>query len=568
MVEQELNKKEIKSPILSGLKKYFLKNNFVLAFSVLAFFSFLMSLFNILDVSLKLNLFNQVIYSFSEILWGFLGVSFALSSLLAYFSEKINKKWLMFLPLMIWLLTVTVLIRTSNIPSLKDSATGNWTLGPDLDPYLFLRNAIEISEDRNIGELDLMRYSPIGATSYVHNSLMPWAILGVHKIASIFSSEISITYAAIIAPVIFFVLSLLSFFLFVYALFSFKFSEDKSILGATIASFFYSFVPAMLHRTIAGIPELESLGMIFFWLAFLFFALAWKQEKATKQILFGTLSGLFTGIMAWSWGGYRYIYMILTFATLLAFLFNIKPKKNLMIFAPFVILGVLIEMIKTPASAIIGSFSDYGFALVTLMILAVNFVLFYTKLKSLKIVKKIEQFKIPQNVISILIAGILGIIALVVLNPHLITHIFSETFVRLLKPFGEGRVGLTVAENRAPYFVEVLESFGGLVWIFLAGVFLIFSESIKFFKPKYKRVLNSVFILFVLTFVFSRTSQFSLLNGENTFSRLLYLGGLVLFGLTLFGLYLFSSIKKDKKTLEDFESIDVSSLILWWCMEH
>jgi len=262
--------------------------------------------------------------------------------------------------------------------------------------------------------------------------------------------------------------------------------------------------------------------------------------------------------------------MILAFATLLAFLFNIKPKKNLMIFAPFAIVGILIEMIKTPISSIIGSFSDYGFALATLMILIINFILFQTKLKDLKLIKKIEHFKIPQNIISILVAGILGIAALAILNPHLISHLFSETFVRLLKPFGEGRVGLTVAENRAPYFVEVLESFGSFVWIFLAGIFLIFSESIKSFKLKYKLILNSAFILFVLTFVFSRISQTSLLNGENIFSRILYFGGLAVFGLTLLGVYLVSSIKKDQKTLEDFKNIDVSSLIFlsfsFWAM--
>lgn len=558
MAEKELIQKKEKSQIFEGLKRYFFKNNFVLIFNGLALFSFFISLLNFLQVSLKMNFLNQIVYSFSGIVWVFLGVSLILSGILAYF----DKKTLMFVPLMIWLLTITILVRTSNIPSLKNAATGEWTLGPDLDPYLFLRNAIEISENRNMGKLDLMRYSPIGATSYIHSSLMPWAILGIHKILSVLDSSVSITYAAIIAPVIFFVMSLLSFFFFVYVLFSFKLSKEKAMLGATIASFFYSFVPAMLHRTIAGIPELESLGMISFWLAFLFFTLAWKQEKTIKQILFGTLTGLFSGIMAWSWGGVRYIYMILGLVTVLAFLFNIKPKKNLMIFAPFVILGVLIESIKTPLGGIISSFSDYGFVLAVLLVILFNFILFHTKIKEIKFVKKMKETRLPENIISLIAAGILGIAALAILNPHLITHLFSETVSRLLKPFGEGRVGLTVAENRAPYFVEVLGSFGNLVWVFLAGIVLIFLESIKSFKPKNKIILGSTFIFFIITFVFSRIAPTSVLNGENIFSKIIYLGGLAIFGLALLAVYLFSSFKEDKKTLEDFRNVNIASLIL------
>lgn len=558
MAEQESSQKKEKSVIFQSLKKYFLKNNFVLVFNGLALFSFFISLLNFLQISLKMNFLNQIVYSFSGIVWVFLGISLILSGILAYF----NKKTLMFIPLIIWLLTLTILVRTSNISSLKNEATGELALGPDLDPYLFLRNAIEISKNTNTGEMDMMRYSPIGAPSYIYNSLMPWTILGVYELLKVFSSETSITYAAIIAPVIFFVISLLSFFFFVYVLFSFKLSKEKAMLGATIASFFYSFVPAMLHRTIAGIPELESLGMISFWMAFLFFTLAWKQEKITKQILFGTLTGLFTGIMAWSWGGYRYIYMILSFAAILAFLFNIKPKKNLMIFAPFVVLGILIETIKTPLASIISSFGDYGFALAVLMILSANFILFHTKIKEIKLIKKLKQTKIPENILSVLIAGALGIVALAILNPHLITHLFGETVAKLLKPFGEGRVGLTVAENRAPYFLEVLESFGGLVWVFLAGMILTFVESIKQFKLKYKLILNSAFIFFVITFVFSRIAPTSVLNGENIFSRVVYLGGLIVFGLTLLAVYLISSFKEDKKTLEDFMGVDIASLIL------
>ncbi len=560
MKQKETREVKNNSPALKSLKNYFLKNNFVLVFNILAFIILIFSLARTFNLSLGLNFLNQTISLFPSPLWLFLAASFILSGLLAFY----NKKTLMFIPILIWLLTSTVIVRTSNIPNLKNVATGELELGPDLDPYLYLRNVNEIVEGKNLGKTDLMRYAPLGAPSYIYSSMMPWAIYSVYKISSIFLKDVSITYAAIISPVIFFVLSLIGFFGFVYTLFSFKLSKEKALLGATIASFFYSFVPAMLHRTIAGIPELESLGMIWFWLTFLFFCIAWKKEKIKSWIIYGILAGLSAGAMAWSWGGYKYIYMIISFAVLSAFLFNISPKKNLIIFASFVSIGILVDLFRTRSLiSMLTSITDYGFAAGVLLILLANFILFETKFKKIKILEKIsEKTKLPQNFISIGVSLILGILALLILKPTFITQLLPRVIEGFLKPFGEGRVGLTVAENRAPYFLEVLQSFGSLVWIFLAGVILIFCETVSHFENKKRLILDSSFVLFILTFVFSRISSTHLLNGENAISKLLYFGGLLLFASTVLIIYLLAGINKDKRTLEDFSKISLSSLLL------
>lgn len=545
--------------IIEPIKKYLFKNKFVLTFNIFALFSFIFLLSSFLSFSLKISFLVKLTGLFSSTLWLFLVIAFVISGILAYY----EKYKLMFIPILIWLLLTTAVVRTSNIEGLKNEATGDWTLGPDLDPYLFLRNAIEINEGKNLGTLDMMRYAPLGAGSTAHSSLMPRAILSVYGIVGIFSSNISITYAAIIAPVIFFILSLIGFFLFVYLLFSFKLSKVNSLAGATIASFFYTFIPDLLHRTVAGVPELESLGMVWFWPALICFILAWKQgieHNKIKTITYGLLAGIFTGLMSWTWGGYKYIYMIFALASFLAFLFNIQKRKNLIIFASFLATGLIIELIKVKSlSSIISSFTDTGFALAVFAIMAINFILFETRIKDISLIKKIsEKTKLPENVISI----ILFVLLILIIKPSLVLGLVPRIIGGLLHPYGTGRIGLTVAENRAPYFVEVLGNFGSLIWLFLLGIVVIFYEATKHFDKRKKLILNSFFVLFIASFIFSRISSQNVLNGENSISKILYFGGLFVFLIVLLTVYIRSWLRKDEKTLEDFSKIHFDLILL------
>src|SRR4030043_247147 len=60
-----------------------------------------------------------------------------------------------------FIVLLSVYIRTRNISKLKDIATGTWTLGPDLDPFLFLRWAEYIVEHGSLMVNDTMRYVPL-----------------------------------------------------------------------------------------------------------------------------------------------------------------------------------------------------------------------------------------------------------------------------------------------------------------------------------------------------------------------------------------------------------------------
>src|SRR3989344_9157760 len=110
-----------------------------------------------------------------------------------------GREWIYYIILAV-ITWIAVYIRTRNIPRLKDIATGTWTLGPDLDPFLFLRWAEYIAEHGKLMIIDNMRYIPLGYNTAGEGKLLSYLIAWFYQILSIFNSEVSITYAAIIFP--------------------------------------------------------------------------------------------------------------------------------------------------------------------------------------------------------------------------------------------------------------------------------------------------------------------------------------------------------------------------------
>jgi asparagine N-glycosylation enzyme membrane subunit Stt3 len=501
-------------------------------------------------------------------------------------------------------------IRTTNISSLKDVTTGNYTLGPDLDPFLYLRFAKEIASG-TYSKVDMMAMAPLGTSSYAQTSLMPWAIAYMYKALSPFlhGSQKSVEFVAVIAPVIFSGLAFILFFLFVYVLFTFFMKKRFAGIGALVATLFYIVAPEMLHRTTGGIPEIESLGMVFFWAALLFLMLAWKQEKIKKMITPGILSGIFTGVMAFCWGGFRYILMSLGVATLLIFLFNKEKKKTLLIFASWFIPTFIFSLFRSGLNGTLLSFQDTGFCTVILFILIIDQIVFNTKLKKIK-----EKIKIPESIISIIIGAVIILLGLLIFKSSIISQAASLIFNKLLNPFGTGRISLTVAENSAPYFLQVLGSFNWFFWAFFFGTLLLFYEAIKHFdvkkrwiypaylaisfviwlllifskldpavdyillaiyiiisigtlvysinKKDWNSLLNTSFSFLLFNLIFSRISGSDILNGENVMSNALYFGGIIVFAAVILYMCIYSYVKKEEKLLDDFKKINFAYVFL------
>ena len=534
-----------------NLKEIITKNNYVLAFSIGVILSFLLIILRV--ASVNLGKITQVTNLFPISISIILLLAFLFAAVSAYY----KKYSIMFIPLLIWILVLSVNIRTSNISGLKDVTTGDWTLGPDLDPFLYLRHAYEIEQGK-LQDPDLMRVAPLGVKNYALQSLMPWSLILVHKIIQIFG-DYSLTYAAIIAPVIFFILSTIGLFLFVRSAFSIKYSKRVAEAIAILASLAYVLSPQLLHRTVAGIPEIESLGMIFFWFTLYFFTLAWINKKQKRYVLFGLLAGLCTGLMSYSWGGYRYLYMVLGLTTFVFFLFEKDRKKNFLIFSSWIIPSLIFEFVRTGNfTAALFRISDTGFAIGVFALMLIDFILSKTKIKH-TLSKKIN---LPDSLISIIVGGIIIILGLLVVSPKFIVGLIPNIIEGLLYPFGRSRIGLTVAENKAPYLTDVLGAFGLLFWLFLLGCFLLFINASKHFKKKERFIFNGLFLLFLAGVTFTRISSTSMLNGENALSKFLYLGSIIVFAIGILYFYIKNKRTNNLEGLEAFKNIDATEVLL------
>jgi len=463
--------------------------------------------------------------------------------------------------ILIGLIVLSTWIRTLNVQQLKDITTNNWTLGPDLDPFLYLRHANEIN-DGKITPLDNMRYAPLGSESYIKKSLIPWAIFFMYKVSSIFGNH-SMTYAAIIVPVLLFAVSIIGFFLFCLFLFrSLKFSRLKSLMGSSLSSFLYVISPELLHRTTGGVPEIESLGTAWYWFVFLFFMLAWGEKKnKNRVIILSVIAGLFTGLMSWSWGGYRYIYMVITMASMIIFLFKKEDKlKNIAIFSAWLIPALIFEYLKVGnLSSIILKLSDTGFAIFSFFIFLIYLLFYKTNLKK---ILRFEKIKIPDSIMTLICSAILAILFLLIINPKFVLNIVPTIFESLLYPFGRGRVGATIAENATLHLKGIISSFGYLFWSFLVGTLFLFYETTKHFNLKKKILLNGFFWIFIAGIIFSRISPQSILNGENFISKLFYIGGILIFAFWIFREYVLSEKNNDENSLQSFNKILPASILL------
>ncbi|MEK6842613.1 MAG: hypothetical protein AABX84_02260, partial [Nanoarchaeota archaeon] len=111
---------------------------------------------------------------------------------LGFLKEK--KEWVIYI-ILSGIIFVSLYVRTRNIPRLIDITTNDWTLAPDLDPFLFLRWAKDIVEKGSLMALDTMRYVPLGSNTSGEGKLLSYMIAWFYHMFSFFNSEVTVTYA-------------------------------------------------------------------------------------------------------------------------------------------------------------------------------------------------------------------------------------------------------------------------------------------------------------------------------------------------------------------------------------
>ena len=452
-------------------------------------------------------------------------------------------------------------------PGLWDITTNTWTLGPDLDPFLFLRHAKIIVESGSLPRIDTMRNVPLGFDTSTDTALLPYMIAGTYWFFHLFNSSINVEFAGVIFPVIMFALTIIVFFLFVREIFARKEKESKTKanLIAIISTFFMIVIPVLLPRTIAGIPEKESAGFFFMFLAFYLFLKAWRSEKLKFAIIFGVSAGFSTALMGLIWGGVRYVFVTIAIAMLAAFILNKVKKKEFLIYSSWIFISSVILILfssRYSLNVLITSVNT-GLAFLVFSILLVHFILWYTRLSKIKF---LERINLPKNIISLIVAIIIGILLTSVLvDVDFIIHKLKDINSVLFTP-SSGRWSQTVAENRRPFFTEWGGSFGPFIknipvlfWLFFIGSVVLFKNMFKEIKKRDSWVLTFVYVLFFFGLVFSRYSSSSVFNGENFISKSAYYFCVVLLASSLIYYYIKYYKVKDK----GFEKVDFGLLFLF-----
>jgi len=450
-------------------------------------------------------------------------------------------------------------------PGLWDITTNTWTLGPDLDPWLFLRTAEGIIETGSIVRIDTMRNVPLGVDNTYETMLLPYMIAYTHYFFNMFG-DYPIEFAGAILPVIMFALTIISFFLFVREIFVRKSKKSKirANIISLISTFFMIVIPVFISRTIAGIPEKESAAFFFMFLTFYLFLMAWKSKKNKNAYILGALAGVSTALMSLISGLVIYLFIPISSACLIAFLLNKIKKKELIIYFLWVVFSFGIMLIFSNRATLNGMVTSLssGLASLVLFILIIHFIIWGTKISKNKF---LANSKIPKTIISLIIAIILLVVlASIIFGPSFIVEKVKVIHQTIFKPV-TGRWSTTVAENRQPYFTEWRSNFGPFVkniplmfWMFFIGSVVLFKKILNGLKEKDSWALTGIYVLFLIGLIFSRYSSLGIFNGENFISKFVYYAtALILIGGLTY--YYFQYSKKEEN---DFEKISFEYLLL------
>lgn len=474
---------------------------------------------------------------------------------------KEQKEWVYY-SILALIVFVSVYIRSRNISKLKDIVTGTWTLGPDLDPFLFLRWAEYIVEHGKLMAVDMMRNVPLGFNTAGDMKLLSYMIAWFYKFLAFFSNEVTVTYAAVVFPVVMAVLTAIAFFLFARKIF-YKENEQKRNIIALIATAFFVLIPSLLPRTIAGIPEKESAAFFFMFMAFYFILEAITSDKTKKWIIFSCLAGVFTALMALIWGGVIFIFFAVAITFLLSFILGKVRKKEFLIYTAWLASSFIIMMpfsVRYNVEGLVRSTST-GVSILIWLLMGAGMLMMNSKKSKVLL----EKIKLPKELSAVIVSGIiLLIIGIIILGPSFFMGQIANVKSDLISP-QTTRWGLTVAENKQPYFGEWASSFGPVkwniplyFWLFFVGAIALFTRLIKKLTKKEKIILTFSYFIFLFGLIFSRYSSSSSLNGINGLSLFVYFGAWILF-LGTMG-YVYDKRYKEGK-LEIFQELNMAYIM-------
>lgn len=478
-----------------------------------------------------------------------------------FFKQK-KVQWVIVAIILLVVLIWSSSIRLENLPLLKDQTTGEY-IPLALDPFYFLRMAQTMEQG------GLSQYDPLRGPFNVGwvPEILPNAVVAFHKIANLFGNY-SLQYIDVLSPIIFYILGLIVFFFLAFLL-------TKSKTAATVSSIFLAFIPTYLYRSMAGFADHETIGMFSFFLTLIPLILLLKnieredtseKEKIKKLIIFSSILGLLTTLTVISWGGIsKFILMVVPISFLLFWLINdykLSKNRQYLVVGSYLLWGMagIIGGVfaRYGAQGIFGWFTSGTEGLLFLFVLGFLIIDFVLK-NYLSVRTRPKKYRIIFSFILVIILGFI-LLPLLGMNPF---SLISEFFSKLIHPFGIGRVGLTVAENKQPFLEDWTSQIGPrFFWIFLLGSLLLGSEISKGLKEKKWKIGFVVsWIILILGISLSRISPTSLLNGTNLLSKGVYFGGIIIFFIFALNLYFKRKIDKIDGRLIIFGSLLLPMLI-------
>jgi len=445
----------------------------------------------------------------------------------------------------LFLLIGGVWIRTQNLNLLKDETTGKY-IPLALDPYYFLRVAETMVENNGLPEFDVMRY-PSLKVGFIEE-ILPQTIIFIHKITSVFNSNISLQFIDIIYPPVFFAIGLIILFFLIYSL-------TKSKISAFLTCLFLSVIPPYLYRTTAGFADHEAIGMVGFFLVLLIYSISLRYlNKEHKKFVYigilGLLLALVTSFTLASWGGIvKFIFMIVPLSFLGYWVLEFRNKKDIkeikekiLFYSTWIIFSILFaKLFGFSYSSVLNKFILSSTGIGTLFVLGFILVDGFL-IKKEHLLKNKKKFRILFSLLFVVLLGVVGLF-LIGKNPF---SLINDLLGRFIHPFGTERVSLTVAESAQPYLKDLIGQITKpFFYLFYLGTILLgINISLKSISEKKNKILFSIGWIFLITAIlFTRYSSSSLFNGTNFISQLIYLGSYILFTIICYFLYMRNKIK-------------------------
>jgi|GEM_PF-508640 len=284
---------------------------------------------------------------------------------------------------------------------------------------------------------------------------IPWLSAFITKLLG--KGQSFITEAEGLLPVIFSVVGIAATYMAVYG-------ATRSKLGAISAASVYAFYPAIvLDKSFATYPGKQVSGLGIIALSLYFLAIAYTSSSRTRSIVAALVGGIIGGSLAWLWGGYEYVALILAVIILLD-PFIVKPAMDRFYKHLAAAVGYLAALSTSPAVGPTYVYHSLGLAL--LAVLVVYFLEANVEKLHLERLHLTGTFTRKMH-LWVVILGV-GLLAAAAMSG--IISLPSRVLLSLgIRPL-TGVVPLTVQEYMPISFSEAMAEYGPVFFVTLIGL--------------------------------------------------------------------------------------------------